>query len=85
MDERLDLCYRALMIRHNTLKGTKSDVAPILWQHGAFARLKPGEVIDDLLYNNYSTISLIVLFIVLLSSDIVSICSFNLSIWFSTV
>lgn len=58
MDERLDLCYRALMIRHNTLKGTKSDVAPILWQHGAFARLKPGEVIDDLLYNNYSTISL---------------------------
>lgn len=58
MDERLGLCYRALMIRHNTLKGTKSDVAPILWQHGAFARLKPGEVIDDLLYNNYSTISL---------------------------
>lgn len=58
LDERLDLCYRALMIRHNTLKGTKSDVAPILWQHGAFARLKPGEVIDELLYNNYSTISL---------------------------
>lgn len=58
LDERLDLCYRALMIRHNTLKGTKSDVAPILWQHGAFARLKSGEVIDELLYNNYSTISL---------------------------
>lgn len=58
MDERLNLCYRALMIRHNTLKGTKSDVAPILWQHGAFARLKPNEVIDELLYNNYSTISL---------------------------
>lgn len=58
LDERLDLCYRALMIRHNTLKGTKSDVAPILWQHGAFARLKTGEVIDKLLYDNYSTISL---------------------------
>lgn len=58
LDERLDLCYRALMVRHNTLKGTKSDVAPILWQHGAFARLKPGELIDELLYDNYSTISL---------------------------
>ena len=58
LDERLDLCYRALMVRHNTLKGTKSDVAPILWQHGAFARLKQGEVIDKLLYDNYSTISL---------------------------
>ena len=58
MEERLELCYRALMIRHNTLKGTKSDVAPILWQHGAYARLKPGETIDKLLYNNYSTISL---------------------------
>lgn len=58
MNERLELCHRALMIRHNTLKGTKSDVAPILWQHGAFARLKPGELIDELLYNNYSTISL---------------------------
>lgn len=58
MDERLDLCYRALMVRHNTLKGTKSDVAPILWQHGAFSRLKQGEVIDKLLYDNYSTISL---------------------------
>lgn len=46
------------MIRHNSLKGTKSDVAPILWQHGAFARLKPGELIDKLLFNNYSTISL---------------------------
>lgn len=58
MDERLDLCYRALMVRHNTLKGTKSDVAPILWQHGAFTRLKQGETIDKLLYDNYSTISL---------------------------
>ena len=57
MDERLELCYRALMVRHNTLKGTKSDVAPILWQHGAFSRLKQGEVIDKLLYHNYSTSS----------------------------
>lgn len=58
LDERLNLCYRALMIRHNSLKGTTSDVAPILWQHGAYARLKPNEPIDKLLYNNYSTISL---------------------------
>lgn len=57
-DERLDLCYRALMIRHNRLKGTPSDVAPILWQYGAIARLKKGEVIDKLLYDGYSTISL---------------------------
>lgn len=57
-DERLDLCYRALMIRHNTLKGTKSDVAPILWQHGAYARLKPGETIDKMLFDDYSSISL---------------------------
>lgn len=57
-DERLELCYRALMIRHNSLKGTKSDVAPILWQHGAYARLAPGETIDELLYNDYSSISL---------------------------
>ncbi len=57
-DERLELCYRALMIRHNRLKGTKSDAAPILWQHGALARLEKGEVIDPLLYNGYSTISL---------------------------
>jgi ribonucleoside-triphosphate reductase len=57
-DERLDLCYDALMIRHNRLKGTPSDVAPILWQHGAIARLQKGEVIDPLLYNGYSTISL---------------------------
>ena len=57
-DERLDLCYRALMCRHNRLKGTVSDVSPILWQYGAFARLKKGEVIDKLLYNGYSTISL---------------------------
>lgn len=58
LDERLELCYRVLMIRHNRLKGTPSDVAPILWQHGALARLKKGEVIDELLYGDYSTISL---------------------------
>jgi len=57
-DERLALCYTALMCRHNRLKGTPSDVAPILWQYGAIARLKPGEKIDELLYNGYSTISL---------------------------
>ncbi len=57
-DERLDLCYRALMCRHNRLLGTPSDVAPILWQYGALARLKKGEVIDKLLYGGYSTISL---------------------------
>lgn len=58
LDERLQLCYEALMCRHNRLKGTLSDVAPILWQHGALARLKKGETIDKLLYNGYSTISL---------------------------
>lgn len=57
-DERLDLCKRALMCRHNRLKGTPSDVAPILWQYGALARLKKGEKIDKLLYGGYSTISL---------------------------
>ena len=57
-DERLDLCYRALMYRHNRLKGTLSDAAPILWQFGALARLKKGETIDKLLYGGYSTISL---------------------------
>ncbi len=57
-DERLDLCYRALMYRHNRLKGTLSDAAPILWQYGALARLKKGEPIDKLLYGGYSTISL---------------------------
>lgn len=57
-DERLELCYRALMVRHNRLLGTPSDVAPILWQHGAIARLKPGETIDKLLFNDYSSISL---------------------------
>ena len=57
-DERLGLCYEALMVRHNRLKGTLSDVAPILWQHGAIARLKPGQTIDKLLYGGYSTISL---------------------------
>ena len=57
-DERLGLCYRALMIRHNRLLGTPSDVAPILWQYGAIARLKKGEKIDKLLFNGYSTISL---------------------------
>ena len=58
LDERLELCRRALMMRHNRLKGTPSDVAPILWQNGALARLEKGEVIDKLLYNGYSTISL---------------------------
>ncbi len=57
-EDRLDLCHRSLQIRHNTLKGTKSDVAPILWQHGAYARLEKGETIDKLLYGGYSTISL---------------------------
>ena len=57
-DERLELCYRALMYRHNRLKGTVSDAAPILWQYGALARLKKGETIDKLLYGGYSTISL---------------------------
>ena len=57
-DDRLDLCYRALMCRHERLKGTLSDAAPILWQYGALARLKKGESIDKLLYGGYSTISL---------------------------
>lgn len=57
-DERLDLCYRALMCRHNRLRGTLSDAAPVLWQNGALARLKKGETIDRLLYGGYSTISL---------------------------
>ncbi len=57
-DERLDLCYKALMCRHERLKNTPSDVAPILWQYGALARLKKGETLDKLLYNGYSTISL---------------------------
>lgn len=58
LDERLELCHEALQCRHNRLKGTISDVAPILWQYGAIARLKPGEKIDKLLYGGYSTISL---------------------------
>ena len=58
LDERLQLCYRALMCRHKRLLGTPSDVAPILWQNGALARLKKGETIDKLLFNGYSTISL---------------------------
>ena len=58
LDERLKLCYRALMCRHNRLLGTPSDVAPILWQNGALARLKKGETIDKLLFGGYSTISL---------------------------
>ena len=57
-DERLELCHRALRCRHERLKGTTSDAAPILWQYGALARLKKGEVIDKLLYGGYSTISL---------------------------
>lgn len=58
LDERLELCHKGLQFRHNRLLGTTSDVAPILWQHGAIARLKKGEKIDKLLFNNYSTISL---------------------------
>lgn len=58
LDQRLELCHRALRKRHERLKGTLSDVAPILWQHGALARLNPGEKIDKLLYGGYSTISL---------------------------
>ena len=57
-EERLELCHKALQCRHNRLKGTPSDAAPILWQYGALARLKKGETIDKLLYNGYSTISL---------------------------
>ena len=57
-EERLELCHRALQIRHKRLKGTKTDIAPILWQHGALARLDKNEEITDLLYNSYSTISL---------------------------
>ena len=57
-DERLELCHKALQCRHNRLKGTPSDAAPILWQYGALARLKKGETIDKLLFNGYSTISL---------------------------
>lgn len=58
LEERLELCYRALMCRHERLKGTRSDAAPILWQYGALARLQKGETIDKLLYGGYSTISL---------------------------
>ena len=58
LEERLELCHRALRCRHERLLGTTSDVAPILWQHGALARLKKGETIDKLLFNGYSTISL---------------------------
>ena len=58
LEDRLELCHRALRCRHERLKGTVSDVAPILWQYGALARLQKGEKIDKLLYNNYSTISL---------------------------
>ena len=58
MEERTELCHKALRIRHETLLGTPSDVAPILWQYGAIRRLGTGEKIDRLLYDNYSTISL---------------------------
>ena len=58
LNERMELCHRALQCRHERLKGTLSDAAPILWQHGALARLKKGETIDKLLYGGYSTISL---------------------------
>ena len=57
-DERMELCHKALQCRHNRLKGTLSDVSPILWQYGALSRLEPGEKIDKLLYGGYSTISL---------------------------
>lgn len=57
-DERAELCHKALKVRHERLENTPSDVAPILWQHGAFARLKKGETIDELLHNGYSTLSL---------------------------
>lgn len=57
-EERLELCHRALRKRHERLLGTKSDIAPVIWQHGGYARLKKGETIDKLLYNGYSTISL---------------------------
>lgn len=57
-DERLELCHKALQIRHERLEGTMSDVAPIIWQDGAFGRLKKGEIIDELLHGGYSTISL---------------------------
>lgn len=58
LDERLELCHKALQCRHKRLRGTTSDIAPILWQHGALARLEKGEKIDELLYHGYSTISL---------------------------
>lgn len=58
LNDRLELCHRALRVRHEHLRGVKSDVAPILWQHGALARLKKGETIDKLLYDGYSTLSL---------------------------
>ena len=58
LNERLELCHRLLKLQHERLHGTLSDVAPIIWQHGVIARLKKGEKIDKLLYNNYSTISL---------------------------
>lgn len=58
MDERLELAFKGLMAKHNNLKGTKAKVAPILWQHGALARLNPEDTIDSLLYNDYSSISL---------------------------
>ena len=57
-DERLELCHRALKLRHERLLGTPSDISPIHWQYGALARLKKGETIDKLLFNGYSTISL---------------------------
>lgn len=58
LQERLELCHEALLVKHEKLRGTPSDVAPIQWQYGSLARLKPGETIDKLLYNGYSTISL---------------------------
>ena len=57
-DERTEMCHKALKLKHQRLRGTKSDVAPLLWQHGALARLKKGETIDSLLFGGYSTLSL---------------------------
>ncbi len=57
-EERTELCHKALKCRHERLRGTKSDISPIHWQYGGLARLEPGETIDELLFNNYSTLSL---------------------------
>ena len=58
LNDRLEMCYKALIWRHTQLRGTLSDVSPVHWQHGALARLKPGETIDKMLFGGYSTLSL---------------------------